>query len=121
MSSVRKEENSRTSPLESRVYRDKKSPLHWVSAPTVPVVVFGSAPAGGAPGPLEIFRFALVGSSEEPGNVFRPEGRKSGSQEKPRDQYLRPCTGSSLDVRVLDSSRFVEQEILLTRRALSKQ
>ena len=27
--------NSRTSPLESRVYKDKKSPLHWVSAPTV--------------------------------------------------------------------------------------
>ena len=97
--------NSRTSPLESRVYRDKRSSLHLVSARTVSVVVFGSLPVGGGPGPLEIFRFGLVDSSEELGNELRPEGRKSESQEKPRDQYLRPCTGSSLDVRVLDSSR----------------
>ena len=100
-----KKKNSRTSPLESRVYRDKKSTLHSVSAPTVSVVVFGCGSVGGAPGPLEIFRFGLVDSSEELGNVFRPDGRKSESREKPRDQYLRPCTGGSLDVRVLDSSR----------------
>ena len=93
--------------MESRVYRDKKSSPHLVPALTVSVVVFGCLPVGSGPGPLEIFRFALVDSSEELGNVFRPEGRKSESQEKPRDQYLRPCTGGSLDVRVLDSSRCV--------------
>ena len=91
--------------MESRVYRDKKSTLHSVSAPSVSVVVFGCAAVGSGPGPLEIFRFALVDSSEKLGNVFRPEGRNSESQEEPRDRHLRPCTGCSLDVRVLDSSR----------------
>ena len=41
-----KKKNSRTSPLESRVYRDKKSTLHLVSAPSVSVVVFGCASVG---------------------------------------------------------------------------
>ena len=93
--------------MESRVYRGKKSSLNSVSAPTVSVVAFGCLAVGSGPGPLKIFRFGLVGSSEELGNVFRPEGRKSESQEKPRDQYLRPCTGGSLGVRVLDSSRLL--------------
>ena len=62
--------------MESRVHRDKRSSLHLVSARIVSVVVFGFVPVGGAPSPLEIFRFGLVDSSEELGNVFRPEGRK---------------------------------------------
>ena len=50
--------------METRVYRDKKDTLLLVSAPTVSVVVFGWGSVGGAPVPLEIFGFGLVGSSE---------------------------------------------------------
>ena len=85
--------NSRTSLLESRVYRDKKSSLHLVPAPTVSVVVFGCASVGSGPAPLKIFRFGLVDSSEELGNVFRPEERKTESPKEAQRSILTSVHG----------------------------
>ena len=55
--------------MESRVYRDKKSSLNLVSAPTVLVVVSGSLPVGGAPVPLGELRFGYLTSADELRNV----------------------------------------------------
>ena len=55
--------------MESRVYRDKKSTLHLVSARTGSVVVFGCVAVGGAALPLEKLRFGYLTSADELRNV----------------------------------------------------